>query len=240
MLLLYSCSLEEVINDSDNDNPVTGDCYLSEVTSSLNKSTKYFVENDKVISIESDQIKRNTNYIYDQDGKIIESSNGEVSYFFHYDADSQLIKIEGLKNNSPNYRHETFYDDEGRIHRSLATFFLPEGVEQYSEIEYDYINDNTIVSTIYEYNSVSSQKIKKEVITTTYDNRKNPYNTLNMPVLGPQENNPVETVFLNEPGNSTLITYSYNEAGYPITYQKRKTHEPDSLSVMGEFKYKCE
>jgi hypothetical protein len=86
------------------------------------------------------------------------------------------------------------------------------------------------------------QRNKKEVITTKYDDKKNPYNTLNMAVLGPQENNAVETIYLNDPENNTVITYTYNEAGYPITYQKTRKHASDSLSisVKGELKYKCE
>ena len=205
---------------------------LHKTYSGPNNYTEYFYNpSDKIIRIQSfnyDKLERETNFEYDKNGNIKETtfttSLGVPQYSYltnECDEQNLLSKtFDYLKMSNDNYelRSTTKYEYDSNKRLLRTRIFTPDNIEKkLTELFYD-DNGNIIEKNFYQDGKLSFND-KYE-----YDNMKNPLrqNRAETSVYAISKNNVIKHIQLNfmlENDNSIIeFKYEYNSDGYPTSY----------------------
>lgn len=216
-------------------------CYLSEVTASNAETTKFFMQDGRLVGMGYGDIVSEAVYNYDDDGKLVSLVHGTFKSQYFYNKDGKIIRAENINDGVLISRMEWKYDAEGYPFYTLSTHDINADVQGFTETEIVYEGGNPVKTTAYLYRSNSPDKGNPLVTVTKYDDKKNPYNTIHSTVGIPIKNNPIQWDYLSDPQSKSVATYTYNEDGYPVTYNY---HFPDRTDgypdIYGEYIYDCD
>ncbi|HYG38567.1 MAG TPA: hypothetical protein VD908_08115 [Cytophagales bacterium] len=235
ILLSVSCTNDEIVKRTEEDT-----CYLSEYTASNSESFTFRMENNKLVETGYGTNSSPTNFTYDDKGYIIKSEGPNFEEKYYYNSANKIVKSETYSYGVLVERREYLYDSDGNIRKYLASFNLDQQVQSYVEDHYEYKDENRVKTISYVYSSDNMNKADSVVINKKFDDKKNPYNTLNYSYSIYDKNNPIEITYSGDNSeNNTVISYTYNENGYPITYETTYVNRTEYPVVTGEYKYTC-
>ena len=242
IFLLSACNSEDVVAPQ----------LQKQLIKISNNSENYFTfsyQNDlltKYEAIDNSQLFNLVSFNYDSTNRVksaVENTN-TFEYFntYIYGTNNRIEKILlSIKDSGGNYvpsgYFNYFYDNSGNLTRE-EKYNSQDVLIKKTEFEYD-ANGNVVKSLFYHGNTLYS------TITSSYDNRINPWYNLRNSLIYPvslSRNNTIYTRIIredNNQGNTEYnIIYTYDKNGYPLTRRLVSITNGNSSTTNSVYEYK--
>ena len=215
------------------------DCYLSSMTASNMETVSWIVEDGKIVGTKYGDVVSETEYIYDDEGKLVEQIAGTTVWEYTYNNNDKLIKAEVISAGTTVSETTYTYANSGTLKKSIGEFYSDHGTST-TETLYEYKNGNPVKLTTQLSSTDNPDGFPTLITLIEYDSKNSPYSTLNLNSPMTQRNNPIKYTYVDRPEQDQEVNYTYNQEGYPITYEQIEINRPDYPIVTGEYIYSCE